>query len=138
MAHGKAPHGVAWQHQKPYMETPGRSSHAGVVDQVVQHNSKSGVIMSSTALALQTVTRHQAGNYTCIASNVEGDGESNTVNLKVIHSFVFRSANEPTALPNTNKYLITLTSPQRGRNTKTKTLLIVRCLHRHLEKRITE
>uniref|UniRef100_A0A182TXF2 Ig-like domain-containing protein n=1 Tax=Anopheles melas TaxID=34690 RepID=A0A182TXF2_9DIPT len=54
------------------------------LDQVVQHNSKSGVIMSSTALALQTVTRHQAGNYTCIASNVEGDGESNTVDLKVM------------------------------------------------------
>ncbi|XP_058446200.1 synaptogenesis protein syg-2 isoform X2 [Malaya genurostris] len=54
-------------------------------DQVVQHNSKTGVIMSSTALALQTVNRHQAGNYTCIASNVEGDGESNTVDLKVMY-----------------------------------------------------
>lgn len=50
----------------------------------MQHNSKTGVIMSSTALALQAVTRHQAGNYTCIASNVEGDGESNTVDLKVM------------------------------------------------------
>uniref|UniRef100_A0A182UUQ9 Ig-like domain-containing protein n=1 Tax=Anopheles merus TaxID=30066 RepID=A0A182UUQ9_ANOME len=57
-------------------------------DQVVQHNSKSGVIMSSTALALQTVTRHQAGNYTCIASNVEGDGESNTVDLKLLRHIV--------------------------------------------------
>ncbi|XP_041761361.1 hemicentin-1 isoform X1 [Anopheles merus] len=59
-------------------------------DQVVQHNSKSGVIMSSTALALQTVTRHQAGNYTCIASNVEGDGESNTVDLKVMYKPICR------------------------------------------------
>ncbi|XP_049286436.1 hemicentin-1 isoform X1 [Anopheles funestus] len=59
-------------------------------DQVVQHNSKSGVIMSSTALALQTVTRHQAGNYTCIASNVEGDGESNTVHLKVMYKPICR------------------------------------------------
>ncbi|XP_065081716.1 synaptogenesis protein syg-2 [Ochlerotatus camptorhynchus] len=59
-------------------------------DQVVQHNSKTGVIMSSTALALQAVTRHQAGNYTCIASNVEGDGESNTVDLKVMYKPICR------------------------------------------------
>lgn len=44
--------------------------------------------MSSGDLALQGVTRHQAGNYTCIASNVEGDGESNTVELKVMCKFI--------------------------------------------------
>ncbi|XP_055634934.1 hemicentin-1 isoform X2 [Toxorhynchites rutilus septentrionalis] len=59
-------------------------------DQVVQHNSKTGVIMSSSAIALQGVTRHQAGNYTCIASNVEGDGESNTVDLKVMYKPICR------------------------------------------------
>lgn len=52
--------------------------------QTIQHNQKAGVIVSSGDLALQGVTRHQAGNYTCIASNVEGDGESNTVELKVM------------------------------------------------------
>lgn len=52
--------------------------------QTIQHNLKAGVIVSSGDLALQGVTRHQAGNYTCIASNVEGDGESNTVELKVM------------------------------------------------------
>lgn len=50
----------------------------------MQHNSKAGVIMNSGDLALQGVTRHQAGNYTCVASNVEGDGESNTVELRVM------------------------------------------------------
>lgn len=40
--------------------------------------------MSSSNLALQGITRHQAGNYTCIASNVEGDGESPWYPLKVM------------------------------------------------------
>lgn len=53
-------------------------------NQIVQHNPKSGVIASSSDLALQSVHIHQAGNYTCIASNVEGDGESNTLELKVM------------------------------------------------------
>lgn len=56
--------------------------------QTVLHNSKAGVIMSSGDLALQGVTRHQAGNYTCIASNVEGDGESNTVELRVMCKYI--------------------------------------------------
>ncbi|XP_068084809.1 synaptogenesis protein syg-1-like [Anabrus simplex] len=53
--------------------------------QILQHNQKAGVIMINEDLALQSVRRHQAGNYTCIASNVEGDGESNTVELRVMY-----------------------------------------------------
>lgn len=53
----------------------------------MQHSQKAGIIMSTTALALQGVTRQQAGNYTCIASNVEGDGDSNTVQLKIMCKF---------------------------------------------------
>jgi hypothetical protein len=49
----------------------------------IAHNTKR-TIMSSDNLALQTVSRYQAGNYTCVASNVEGDGESNVVELKVM------------------------------------------------------
>lgn len=50
----------------------------------MQHNQKDGVIMSTGALALQGVSRSQAGNYSCVASNVEGDGDSNVVELKVM------------------------------------------------------
>ncbi|XP_031621517.1 synaptogenesis protein syg-2 [Contarinia nasturtii] len=53
-------------------------------NQIVQHNPKVGVIASSSDLALQSVQVHQAGNYSCIASNVEGDGESNTLELNVM------------------------------------------------------
>lgn len=52
--------------------------------QVIQQNQKGGVIMSNSDLALQQITKNQAGNYTCVASNVEGDGDSNTVELKVM------------------------------------------------------
>jgi len=48
--------------------------------------------MSNQALALQGVRRQQAGNYTCIASNVEGDGESNTVELRVMCKYVMKRA----------------------------------------------
>ncbi|KAL1114815.1 hypothetical protein AAG570_007639, partial [Ranatra chinensis] len=59
-------------------------------NQIVQHNQKGGVIVSHKALALQSVKRHQAGNYTCVASNVEGDGDSNMVQLKVMYKPVCR------------------------------------------------
>lgn len=49
----------------------------------MQPNQKK-VIMSSSDLALQGISRNQAGNYSCTASNVEGDGDSNVVQLKVM------------------------------------------------------
>lgn len=58
-------------------------------NQIVQHNPKLGVIASSSDLALQSVQTQSAGNYTCIASNVEGDGESNTLELKVMCTYHF-------------------------------------------------
>ncbi|XP_037924795.1 synaptogenesis protein syg-2 isoform X2 [Hermetia illucens] len=59
-------------------------------NQVIQHNSKVGVIVSNGDLALQGITRHQAGNYTCTASNVEGDGDSNVVELRVMYKPICR------------------------------------------------
>nr|XP_033337849.1 neural cell adhesion molecule 1-B-like isoform X2 [Megalopta genalis] len=52
---------------------------------VIQNNVKNGVIVQQYDLALRVVNRSQAGNYTCIASNVEGDGYSNNVELKIMY-----------------------------------------------------
>ncbi|CAH0721447.1 unnamed protein product, partial [Brenthis ino] len=52
--------------------------------QIMKHNQRAGVIAGSAHLALQGVSREQAGKYVCIASNVEGDGRSAPVNLHVI------------------------------------------------------
>lgn len=51
---------------------------------MIQNNAKNGVIVQQYDLALREVNRSQAGNYTCVASNVEGDGYSNIVELKIM------------------------------------------------------
>lgn len=53
-------------------------------------NAQAGTIVSNQSLVLQSVTRARAGTYTCIGSNQEGDGESNTVDLNVKYAPVCR------------------------------------------------
>ncbi|XP_011639575.1 nephrin, partial [Pogonomyrmex barbatus] len=52
---------------------------------VITNNAKNGIIVQQYGLALREVNRSQAGNYTCVASNVEGDGYSNVVELKIMY-----------------------------------------------------
>ncbi|XP_046737245.1 hemicentin-2 isoform X1 [Diprion similis] len=67
---------VEWRHQ-------GKALH---------HNIGSGIIISNQSLVLQGVDRKSAGNYTCVAYNSEGDGESNPFYLNVMFA--------PTCKPN--------------------------------------
>ncbi|XP_069683124.1 neural cell adhesion molecule 2 [Periplaneta americana] len=50
----------------------------------IHHNVTAGVILSDHSLVLQGVTRHTAGDYTCLAANTEGKGTSNPVTLRVM------------------------------------------------------
>ncbi|MPC09082.1 Cell adhesion molecule 1 [Portunus trituberculatus] len=49
----------------------------------LRHNPSRGVLISNQTLVLQHVTRASSGNYYCVASNIQGDGHSNPLRLKV-------------------------------------------------------
>ena len=50
--------------------------------EVVQDLSQ-GVLLSGSSLVLQEVRRDQAGDYTCHASNLEGDTTSDIINIQI-------------------------------------------------------
>ncbi|KAJ2950566.1 hypothetical protein O0L34_g8812 [Tuta absoluta] len=60
-------------------------------DVQIQHNKAAGVILAgNTNLNLRNVSRHQAGKYTCTASNVEGDGKSLPLQVQVVYRPICR------------------------------------------------
>jgi len=54
-------------------------------DVMVLHDKSAGIIISGSSLVLQSVQRRQAGSYSCVASNLEGDTQSNMLELKVMY-----------------------------------------------------
>ena len=52
-------------------------------NKTVDQNIEQGVLISGSSLVLQSVTRAQAGVYTCVASNLEGDTESNSLEIQI-------------------------------------------------------
>ena len=60
---------------------------------ILHQNSSAGIIMSNQSLVLQRIDRQTAGLYTCLATNMEGQGESNALALPVkcecLSSFFF-------------------------------------------------
>uniref|UniRef100_T1KG53 Ig-like domain-containing protein n=1 Tax=Tetranychus urticae TaxID=32264 RepID=T1KG53_TETUR len=44
------------------------------------------LIFRNFSLTIRNITRHQSGKYRCVALNVEGDGYSHEINLRVLYS----------------------------------------------------
>ncbi|XP_015190919.1 PREDICTED: hemicentin-1 [Polistes dominula] len=52
----------------------------------LKNNATAGVILSDHSLVLQGLTRHSAGDYTCLAVNSEGKTTSNPVTLQIMYT----------------------------------------------------
>ncbi|XP_060860312.1 nephrin-like [Metopolophium dirhodum] len=61
---------------------------------LLNNNPAAGTIVSNQSLVLQKVSRSRAGIYTCVGSNQEGDGESNSVPLDIKFAPVCRPGQE--------------------------------------------
>lgn len=54
----------------------------------LHQNSTAGIILPRQSLVLQSVTRSSAGEYSCMAVNVEGKSESRPITLEVMCEYI--------------------------------------------------
>ena len=52
--------------------------------QPISQNKTAGVILSNQTLVLQQISRQQAGDYSCAASNREGEGVSRALHINIL------------------------------------------------------
>ncbi|XP_066601874.1 neural cell adhesion molecule 1 [Prorops nasuta] len=52
----------------------------------LKNNATSGIVLSDHSLVLQGLTRYSAGDYTCLAANIEGKTASNAVALRIMYA----------------------------------------------------
>ncbi|XP_065211946.1 hemicentin-1-like isoform X2 [Planococcus citri] len=62
----------------------------------IHNNPSKGMLVSNQSLVLQKVSRMEAGLYTCVGSNQEGDGESSPLYLDVKYAPICRPGQETT------------------------------------------
>lgn len=46
-------------------------------------NATAGILLTDHSLVLQSISKTSSGDYTCLAANTEGKGNSNSVSLRV-------------------------------------------------------
>ncbi|GAB6028104.1 hypothetical protein CHUAL_002324 [Chamberlinius hualienensis] len=63
-------HKVEWKFQGQYLHP---------------HNGTSGIIISNQSLVIQKVQRINAGHYSCVGTNTEGEGNSQPIDLQIKH-----------------------------------------------------
>ena len=52
-------------------------------NRTIEQDISKGILISGNSLVLQKIRREQAGNYSCYASNLEGDTQSKYIQIQV-------------------------------------------------------
>ncbi|XP_044744983.1 nephrin-like [Coccinella septempunctata] len=61
---------------------------------LLKDNKKNDISLNHNALVLRNITKHQNGNYSCVATNDEGIGKSNNFHLRIMYKPICK-ANQP-------------------------------------------